>query len=188
MYDCADLLVARWKLPGAFLILDITEASLIWWWILVSSRCHTRIGETSRLYTTSASTPVGLWSAKRRCAFTCRSGFPGSTSIIQPFLDLRRWLGLLSQRMWLWHFRILWSMSLPRRRGIGRQGRRNRGSLRRGTSNGSTMYLILCSATMCPLLCIQLMFLLRGGYCWTVVGQISSRPTPNYWEHQSQSG
>jgi len=29
MYDCADLLVARWKLPGAFLILDITEASLI---------------------------------------------------------------------------------------------------------------------------------------------------------------
>jgi len=115
---------------GVFMILDTTEASLIWWWILVSSGGHTRIDETSRLYTTSACTPVRSWLAKTRCAFTCLSGFLGSTTIIGPFLDLLRRLGLLSQGMWLWLFKILWSMSLPRRRGVDRQGRGSHGSMR----------------------------------------------------------
>lgn len=35
-------------------------------------------------------------------------------------------------------------MSLPRRKGVDKQGRRNCGGMRRGTSNGSTVYLILC--------------------------------------------
>jgi len=121
---------------------------------------RTRISETSRLSTTSVVAPFGSWSAKIGRAFTCRSGFSGSMTIVRQFPNLLRRLGLLTQRMWLWPFKILWSMSLPRQRGVSKRRRCHCGSLRRCTLNGSTMYRILCSASMRPLLSKQLMSLL----------------------------
>jgi len=126
-------------------------------WTCMSWDLH---GETSCLYMTSVGFLVGSWSAKKRSAFTCQRRFSGSTTISWPFIDLLRRLGLLNKRMWLWPFRILWCMSLTRHRGVGRQGGGSRGSMRRGTSNGSTVYLILLWETLRPLLSTQLLSLL----------------------------
>jgi len=55
---------------------------------------------------------------------------------------------------------ISWSMSLPRKIGVGRSQRWNRGSMRKSTSNGSIVYLTLCSESLRLLLSTQLMSLL----------------------------
>jgi len=136
----------------------------------MSSGGCTRIGETSRVFRTSTSTLVGSWLTKTGCAVTWRSGFSGSTAIVRPFPDFMRRLGLLTQRMWLSAFRISCSMSLPRKKGVIRNRRKNCGGMWRGTSNVKRTCAFL-----------------RGGYCWVVVGHAGFQYTTDHWQHQKQS-
>ena len=164
---------------GTILLLDTTEASLIWWRMLMSSRDRTRISETSHLFRTYACTLDRSCPTKKRCVITCQSRFWGNTTISRLFPDLLRRLGILIQRMLLSPSRILLSMSLASKRGVGWSRRRNCGCIWGGTSNGSTVYPIHLWASLHPLLSTQLLYLLTRRLL------LNSRfPThSDHWQH-----
>jgi len=181
------------NLPGAFLILDITELPLIRWTILMSPGGRTRDDNTSRPFGTYAGTLDGSWSTVTGWCVTCQSGFLGSMGMSRLFPGLLQTLSFLRQMTWPRPSLSLLYMSLVISRGVIQLGITNRGHILKGTWDGSLEYHILlwtpcihswlrswCPSSSCPSL--------RGGYCWAAVGQTSSRPILDHQQHQGQSG
>jgi len=105
------LLMSQWKPPGAFLILDTTEMSLIRWTILMSPGGRTRDDDTSRPFKTYAATLDGSWPTESGWSVNCQSGFLGSTGMSRHDPGLLQTLRLLRQMTWLRPSRSLLYMS-----------------------------------------------------------------------------
>ena len=126
-------LLVNGNLPGAFLILDITEMSLIRWTILMSSGGRTRDDDTSSSFRTYAGTIDGSWPTKTGGFVTCQSGFLGSTGMPRHGPGLLQTLGVLRQMTWHKPSLSLLYMSSAINRGVIRFRITSRGLILGGT-------------------------------------------------------
>jgi len=172
------------NLSGAFLILDTTEAQLIWWSMLMSSGGHTRLDETWRLFETYAGTPDGSWLTKTRCVVTCRSEFWGCTTMSRPRTTIAE---LAPEDVVMAFMEFVVDVLSRQERGDpvpkDEGWKHSKGVHEMVLPCVSSYYGRRCDRSWLHSTCPSL----RGGYCWAAVGQTASWPIPDHPKHQSHN-